>query len=171
MNHANPSLDPDDLPRLKAAPLTQVSPRLPPCRALQQASRWLLITLAVALVPLNESPLSPWQPWLAGATGVLGGLLVLLGWLEAGRRAYGLREHDLIHRRGLLVRRIQVLPLVRLQHVETSSNPVERGFGLVRLSCFTAGGRGADLVLEGLPAERAAAIRQYLLARLSGEET
>jgi membrane protein YdbS with pleckstrin-like domain len=60
-----------------------------------------------------------------------------------------------------------VLPLARLQHVETLSNPVERAFGLVRLSCFTAGGRGADLILEGLPVERAEAIKQHLLARLS----
>jgi membrane protein YdbS with pleckstrin-like domain len=167
MTMPNSSLAPESLPRLEQAPLTPVSPRLSPCQAVQQSFGWLLMTLVVGFVPLGDSPLAIWQPWLAGALAGLGVVRVMLGWIEARQRAYGLREHDLIYRRGLLVRRTQVLPLVRLQHVETLSNPVERSFGLVRLSCFTAGGRGADLILEGLPGERAEAIKQHLLARLS----
>ncbi len=167
MTMPNASLAPESLPRLAQAPLTPVSPRLSACRAVQQSANWLLMTLVVALLPLGESPLATWQPWLAGAVAGLGLVMITLGWIEARRRAYGLREHDLIYRRGLLVQRTQVLPLVRLQHVETLSNPVERLFGLVRLACFTAGGRGADLTLEGLSAERAEAIKQHLLGRLS----
>lgn len=167
MTTANASLDPDSLPQLSQAPLTPVSTRLSACRALQQAANWLLLTLVAALFPLVDSPLAIWQPWLAGAVAGLGLVMISLGWIEARRRAYGLRERDLIYRRGLLVQRTQVLPLARLQHVETLSNPVERTFGLVRLACFTAGGRGADLTLEGLSAERAEAIKQHLLRQLS----
>ncbi|QTF94278.1 PH domain-containing protein [Halomonas sp. BM-2019] len=167
MLFSNPSLDPETLPRLETAPLTPVSPRLAPCQALLVLVRWLVITAVVLVFPVRDEALAHWQPWLAAATGGLGLIAVTLGWIEARRRAYGLREHDLIYRRGLLVRRTQVLPLVRLQHVETLSNPVERAFGLVRLACFTAGGRGADLLLEGLPASRAEAVKQYLLARLA----
>lgn len=167
MTTANASLDPDSLPRLAQAQLTPVSLRLSACQVVQQSANWLLMTLVVAFMPLGDSPLAIWQPWLAGALAFLGAVMVTLGWLEARRRAFGLREHDLIYRRGLFVRRTQVLPLVRLQHVETLSNPVERAFGLVRLACFTAGGRGADLIIEGLTAERAEAIKQHLLERLS----
>lgn len=169
MTMPNASLAPESLPRLEQAPLTPVSPRFAACQAVQQSFGWLLITLMVGFVPLGESPLTIWQPWLAWALAGLGVVRVVLGWIEARQRAYGLREHDLIYRRGLLVRRTQALPLVRLQHVETLSNPVERVFGLVRLACFTAGGRGADLILEGLPAERAEAIKQHLLARVSAD--
>jgi membrane protein YdbS with pleckstrin-like domain len=167
MTMHNLSLDPESLPRLDQASLSPVSSRLSFCRAVQQAFNWLLMSLVVGFVPLDNSPLAIWQPWLAGGLAGLGVVMVILGWIEARQRAYGLREHDLIYRRGLLVRRTQVLPLVRLQHVETLSNPVERAFGLVRLACFTAGGRGADLTLDGLSAKRAEAIKQHLLAHVS----
>lgn len=165
---SNLSIDPDALPTVERAHLTPVSPRLAPCVALQQLWRWLLITAVVLLFPVASEALSARQPLFAAAVGALGVAMVALGWYEARRRAYGVREHDIIYRRGLLIRRTQVLPLVRLQHVETLSSPIERAFGLVRLACFTAGGRGADLLLEGLPAPRAEAVKQYLLSRLDG---
>ncbi|WP_416140411.1 PH domain-containing protein [Halomonas sp. HK25] len=168
MSFRNPAIDPEALPTLASLPLSPVSPRLAPCQAVMVLVRWLVVTAVVLLFPVGDEALAHWQPWLASATGGLGLIAVALGWVEARRRAYGLREHDLIYRRGLLVRRTQVLPLVRLQHVETLSHPVERAFGLVRLACFTAGGRGADLVLEGLPALRAEAVKQHLLAHLGG---
>ena len=167
MTFHNEAIDPEALPSLAVVPLTPVSPRLAPCQAILLLVRWLVVTAMVLLFPVRDEALALWQPWLAATAGGLGLISVALGWVEARRRAYGLREHDLIYRRGLLVRRTQVLPLVRLQHVESLSNPVERAFGLVRLACFTAGGRGADLVLEGLPAPRAEAVKQHLLARLS----
>ncbi|MFY0990559.1 PH domain-containing protein [Halomonas sp. C05BenzN] len=169
MVHTNLPLDPERLPRLEAIPLTPVSPRLAPCQALQQLWRWWLLALLASLVPLSEPPLADWQGTLAIGIAGLGLVLAVFAWVEARRRAYGLREHDLCYRRGLWVRRTQVLPLVRLQHVETLSTPLERAFGLVRLACFTAGGGGADLVLEGLPADRAEAVKRYLLARLESE--
>nr|WP_255698489.1 PH domain-containing protein [Halomonas desiderata] len=147
-----------------------VSPRLAPCQAVLRSLHWLLLTALAAFMPLMIAEIAAWQPWPAVGVGLLGVISVVLGWLEARRRTYGLRQHDLIYRRGLLVQSTQVLPLARLQHIETSSNPVERAFGLVRLVCFTAGGRGADMVLEGLTADRAAAIRQHLLARLERAE-
>jgi uncharacterized protein len=168
VSFTNLSLDPDTLPALEVAPLTPVSRRLAPCQAIQQLGRWVFITALVLLFPVQHEALAEWQPWIASGVAALGLVAVVLGWCEARRRAYGVREHDVIYRRGLLVRRTQVLPLVRLQHVETLSNPVERAFGLVRLACFTAGGRGADLLLEGLPAARAEAVKQHLLARLEG---
>nr|WP_275298148.1 PH domain-containing protein [Halomonas campisalis] len=153
---------------MEQAPLTPVSPRLAPCQAVSLLGRWALVTLLVLFFPVQHEAAAEWQLVAATAVALVGLAAVGLGWVEARRRAYGVREHDLIYRRGLLVRRTQVLPLVRLQHVETLSNPVERAFGLVRLACFTAGGRGADLLLEGLPASRAEAVKQHLLARLEG---
>lgn len=167
MTFDNPSLDPECLPALERAPLTPVSRRLAPCQALLRLIHWAFIVTVAWVFPVQHELLAQWQPWLAAGVAGLGVVIIVLGWLETRRRGYGLREHDLIYRRGLLVRRIQVLPLVRLQHVETLSNPVERAFGLVRLACFTAGGRGADLLLEGLSAERAEAVKQHLLMRLA----
>lgn len=163
----NEALDPDALPRWERVTLTPVSKRLAPCHALTLLGRWALVALVVLIFPAQVEELARWQPLAAGMTLLLGLAVSALGWAEARHRAYGLREHDLIYRRGLLVQRTRVLPIARLQHVETLSNPIERGFGLVRLVCFTAGGRGADLVLEGLPDERAEAVKQHLLANVN----
>ncbi|MGR4068711.1 PH domain-containing protein [Halomonas sp. LR3S48] len=168
MTFSNPSLEAQRLPLLEEALLEPVSRRLAPCQAVLRTLHWLFLALVACFLPLLREEFAVWLPWLLVGVATLGGSSVLMGWCDARRRAYGLRLHDLIYRRGLLVRRTQVLPLVRLQHVETLSNPIERAFGLVRLACFTAGGRGADMVLEGLTAERAAAIRQHLLAQLEG---
>ncbi|RCV87288.1 PH domain-containing protein [Billgrantia montanilacus] len=166
MTFDNPSLDPEGLPKVEHAPLTPVSRRLAPCQAVLRLIHWAFIVVVAWVFPVQHELLAEWQPWLAAAVAGLGVIIIAMGWVEARGRGYGLREHDLIYRRGLLVRRTQVLPLVRLQHVETLSNPVERAFGLVRLACFTAGGRGADLLLEGLSAERAEAVKRHLLTRL-----
>ncbi|QJQ94681.1 MULTISPECIES: PH domain-containing protein [Halomonadaceae] len=162
---SNTTLDVQQLPRMEEAPLVPVSRRLAPCLLLQRLLRWLLLIAFVLWVPI-DTELSAWQPWAAAAIAVVGLTMLMLGFCEARRRAYALREHDLIYRRGLLVRRTQVLPLVRLQHVETLSNPLERLFGLVRLSCYTAGGRGADLLMEGVSRQEAEAVKSYLLSRL-----
>lgn len=167
MSFRNEVLDPADLPRWERVALTPVSPRLAPCQALLIMSRWALVALLVLFFPITVDELVRLKPVVAGAVSLLGIALAGVGWIEARRRAYALRENDLIDQRGLLVRRTRVLPIARLQHVETLSNPLERACGLVRLVCFTAGGRGADLVLAGLSAERAEAVKQHLLARVS----
>ncbi|MBA2778505.1 PH domain-containing protein [Billgrantia kenyensis] len=166
MTFTNAALDPQRLPALREARLVPVSPRLAPCQAVLRSLHWLFLSALAALFPFLHEDLAPWQPWPAVGLALLGLFAVGLGWCEARRRAYGLRQHDLLYRRGLLVQRLQVLPLARLQHIETLSNPVERLFGLERLVCFTAGGRGADLVIEGLSRDRAAVVRQHLLAQL-----
>lgn len=151
---------------LAETPLGPLSPRLAPCQALHKAASWLVVVMAVAWMPLGDSALLAWRGWLVAGGGGFAMLGVGLAWCEARRRAYALREHELVQRRGLLVQRLQALPLARLQHIETRSNPLERCFGLVRLACFTAGGRSADVVIEGLPRAEAESLKQQLLVRL-----
>lgn len=168
MTHCDPPAGAESCRGLGESPLQPLSPHLAPCLALHKAAGWLVVVLAVAWMPLGDSPLLAWRAWLVAGVAGCAALGVGLAWCEARRRGYALREHDIVQRRGLLVRRLQALPLVRLQHIETRSNPLERCFGLVRLACFTAGGRGADLLIEGLPAAQAELLKQQLLDRLSG---
>lgn len=43
-----------------------------------------------------------------------------------------------------------MVPYVRLQHVDTQRNVVERLFGLSKIVVYTAGSRGADVTVPGL---------------------
>ena len=166
MTLRNESVPIDELPALEEASLTPVSRRFAPYRVFSTLAFWVPLALIVGLAPLGADV----SMLLRAALGVLvlaaGVGSATLAWVEARRRAFGLRQEDLIHVSGLLVRRTTVLPVCRIQHVETATGPLERAFGLMRLTCFTAGGSSADLVLAGLRPQTAEQVRQYLLQRV-----
>jgi len=96
-------------------------------------------------------------------------LVLLIGayrWIDAGKRGWALREHDLIARHGILWQSTTTLPFARIQHVETTSGPLERAFKLARLKLFTAGGMTADLVLIGLDGGTADSLREHLAEQI-----
>ena len=129
----------------------------------------LLVGLPVVLVATVAGVIA-----FGGQVGILAGagaLLVALGlttygYLDARVFGWAVREHDLVTRQGIIWRRTVVVPLVRIQHVEITSGPLERAFGTLRLQAFTAGSGGADLVIYGLEPERAERLRGYLRTRI-----
>lgn len=159
------------LPALEEVSLTPVSARFLPYRILGSLLFWVPLALIVGLVPIGpDLPLLA-RGAVAGVVAGFGILVATLAALEARRRAYALRQEDLIHVTGLLVQRTTVLPVCRIQHVETASGPLERAFGIMRLTCYTAGGSSADLVLAGLRPETAESIRQFLLQRIRARDS
>lgn len=168
---SNDVVDPTSLPDFQRAPLQPVSERFAPYAMLTSAIFWLVLALAamsIPRLPMVEFEVPIWV--------VLAPVLALLWFsavagLDARRRRWALREHDLIYRSGLIWQRTAILPFARIQHVETASGPIERMFGLMRVKCFTAGGMSADLTVEGLQRDAARRVRQYLLEQISEEVT
>ncbi len=101
-----------------------------------------------------------------GAAALLAVALAVYGYLDAHVFGWAVREHDLVTRQGVVWRKTVVVPLVRIQHVELASGPLERAFGTSRLQVFTAGSGGADLVIYGLEPERADRLRGHLRTRI-----
>lgn len=137
--------------------------------------RYTLISSLVIWAPLLLAPL------IMRAVGnvpallaeILGGVIVafaigvaLYRWFDAGFRGWALREHDLAARRGIFWRTLTVLPIARIQHVETTSGPLERSHGLARLKLYTAGGMTADLTVIGLNHETADRLREHLVEQI-----
>ncbi len=79
------------------------------------------------------------------------------------RLAYSTDHGVLRLRYGVLVHTEKVIPTRRLQHIDIDRGPVERWFGLVSLSVFTAGGRRATFSLPGLSPQTAEALRAQLV--------
>ncbi|ABI56499.1 PH domain-containing protein [Alkalilimnicola ehrlichii MLHE-1] len=165
---SNAPVDPQRLPALEAQSLQPVSPRFAPYQLISRFLSLLPLAFLAWLLPVMTGMPLAMRPVLLAGVGLLLVVSPVLAWLEARRRAWAVREQDVTYQSGLLVQRTTVLPFVRIQHVETASNPVERAFGLVRLTCFTAGGAGGDLVIQGLERDRAERLRQYLLDRIQG---
>lgn len=68
---------------------------------------------------------------------------------------YEVREDSLFLNRGVVTLVRTVVPYVRIQHVDVSRGPVERALGLSSVVVYTAGSRGADVTIPGLPPARA----------------
>ena len=62
-----------------------------------------------------------------------------------------------------MFRSVTAVPYNRIQHVETSSTPFDRKYGLASLQIFTAGGTGGDLKIGGLAKDVAEKLRLYIL--------
>lgn len=110
-----------------------------------------------------------------GATGgdaVVGAVLAAgivavgaaLDWILGRRvRAWGYaeRDDDLIVRRGVMFRRVSVVPYGRMQFVDVTAGPLERAFGLATVQLHTAAA-ATDARIPGLVAEEAARLRDQL---------
>ena len=76
---------------------------------------------------------------------------------------YTEREDDLIVSRGVLVRRLSVVPYGRMQFVNVTAGPVERAFRLATVKLHTAAA-ASDARIPGLEREEAARLRDRLAA-------
>ena len=76
---------------------------------------------------------------------------------------YAERDHDLLVRHGLLVRRLSIVPYARMQFVDVSAGPLERLFGLASVQLHTAAA-ASDARIPGLPSGEAARLRDRLAA-------
>ena len=76
---------------------------------------------------------------------------------------YAERDDDLLVRRGVMIRRLSVVPYGRMQFVDVTAGPVERSFGLATVRMHTAAA-ASDARIPGLTAAEAARLRDNLTA-------
>ncbi len=75
---------------------------------------------------------------------------------------FEVRDDELYLERGVLTRVRTVAPIRRIQHLDVSQNVLENMLGVGKLVIYTAGTRGADIIIPGLPYEYAEALRDRL---------
>ena len=97
----------------------------------------------------------------AAGVAVAAGIVL---WVERRRYrawAYREREEDLVVSRGVLVRRVSVVPYGRMQFVEVTAGPFERVFRLATVQLHTAAA-ASDARIPGLERDEAARLRDRL---------
>ncbi len=138
------------------------SPRLRRVRHVEALVPAAAAAVAIAvLLAVREGALAA----VAGAVVVLaaGGVFDVLLQRRVGAWGYLEREDDLLVQRGLMVRRLSVVPYGRMQFVDVTAGPVERSFGLATVRLHTAAA-ASDARIPGLEAEEAARLRDQLTA-------
>lgn len=170
---SNSPMDLDDLPSVAAMELQPVSPHYPKIAVMQSSLAvvpplLIMIAMLAMIFYINPERLEQFSP---GDILLEAGLPVLLLCLvivvvvykEAKTKTYCLREHDLIFHYGLLTKRTVVQPLLRVQHLEVSQNPLEAKWGLASLKLFSAGGFRHTFAIPGLTKEQAEKLRQRVV--------
>jgi membrane protein YdbS with pleckstrin-like domain len=138
-----------------------------PSQRLLQVRR---IQLVIATVPLALIVGLAVGSASAAIGGVVAAAIVVAGLVaERGlaRRVaswgYAERHEDLMIRRGVLVRRLSVVPYGRMQYIDVTAGPVERSFGLATLRMHTAAA-ASHARIPGLERDAAARLRDQLAA-------
>ncbi|MDJ0940513.1 MAG: PH domain-containing protein [Woeseiaceae bacterium] len=122
----------------------------------------VVLMCVVEFAPPVEIPLTLLR-W--GVLGLFGAALLTWPLVAVPRQGYIVRDKDIVFRAGVLWRSVTAIPYNRIQHVETSSTPLNRHFGTATLKLFTAGGAGGDMKIDGLPADTAEQLRVMILEK------
>lgn len=146
------------------------SPKLGALRHVEALAGTVAVLLVIGL-PLVLSGQVLAAGIAAAAVVVAGVLTDVL--LQRRVAAWGFceRADDLLVRRGVLVRRLSLVPYGRMQFVDVSAGPLERAFGLATLRLHTAAA-ASDARVPGLPRAEAERLRDQLStlggARMAG---
>ena len=138
----------------------QISPKYVRVQFISTGS-FLLIVIAAMLV-LTLLMHQPWA-WIPG-----GILTVILVWTlailprQARSIGYQLRDDDLVFRRGILWQRFVAVPYGRMQLVDITHGPLDRGFGIAQLKFVTAAAT-TGVVIPGLEQQTAETLRDHLI--------
>lgn len=138
-----------------------VSPKLARARLAGSAVVFGIPILAFLIVALAAE-----QSW---AWFVVAPLALFLGWTmwliprQVRAIGYAERDNDLLIRKGIMFRELNVVPYGRMQMVDVEAGPIANLLGIASVKLQTAS-VGTDAEIPGLLADDAAALRDHLSA-------
>ncbi len=140
-------------------PAHQVSPRAKTWWAVRAAIRWVVV-IPVVTVVLAVIPDVPWYVAVAAflvlAAACAAHLIVMPRFRYAFHR-WEINQVAVYSQEGWLTRSRVLIPVSRVQVIDTVAGPLERAFGLSTVTVTTASSAGT-VRISGLPTETAHAI-------------
>lgn len=168
----NPEIDIDDLPQADSVAWLGMDPQF--TRRLMAQSALTLLVLLVGITALQfvlraalaDEGIEMSFGWLWFLIPLAAVPLFAWPMISVPRIGYAVRDKDIIYKSGVFWHTVTAIPFNRIQHVEKSSTPLDRRFGIASLQLFTAGGTGGDLKIHGLPVGTAESLRAYILEKV-----
>ena len=121
----------------------------------------LVLVLAAAIVA-NIITGVMWQWIPAGVVLVVTAISMIITPRQARSFGYQLRRDDLVFRRGILWQRVVAVPYGRMQLVDITHGPLDRGFGIAQLKLVTAAA-SSGVTIPGLTQGAAEQLRDTLI--------
>ena len=102
---------------------------------------YFLITVALVWLTLAFS----WPVWIMITAAILTFLLIPIEIIVFPRLRYqtwryGINEHEIELEYGIIIRRRTLIPMVRIQHVDSKQGPIQKHYGLTTIIFSTAAG-------------------------------
>ena len=122
---------------------------------------WGAIIIAGSWALIRFTPVTDWWVYLAAGV-ILGGSLIETIVSPAWRYRfwrYEIREDEVDLQHGWFVQKRQLIPMTRIQHVDTRRGPLQRRFGLASVVFFTAAG---SMEIPALSQDVAASVRDRI---------
>jgi len=160
---ATPETTPDDTSA--AARGGSADPTPEPTRHLAPAARWLWrlqgLMAAVAAVVVARAATDVAPAWLRSAAALLVAIVAVgvIPELRWRRWRYDVRELEIDIRRGVFKVTRRLIPMLRVQHVDTTRGILEQLFGLSTVVVHTAAG---ETTIPALDEGEAAALRDRI---------
>ena len=169
----NIQIDVDELPDVGVLDLQPLESNYKYVRLIGWAIFALIVIVVITIVLTNVTSPEAMKWILMTAVPVLS-LLVILSFVSSYfgffQMAFALRSKDILFKKGLIFRKITIIPFNRIQHCEVNHGPVDRMFNLASLKVFTAGGEASDLEIPGLTESRAQMIKDYIIGKAGLDE-
>ena len=121
------------------------------------------ITLVVLIDDINQNL---WLPISIAAVILTAVATFIIGTGSFRRKAYAIREKDIVFRTGWIIQKLHIVPFNRVQHCLVQSGPIERKFRLASLSIYTAASNVTDISIHGLKSEDAETLKAYILEQI-----
>lgn len=149
---------------MPAEPLPEPTQRLPA----QARSYWattgafqglgLVLAALIARGSLGDAGVDGWWTWLPLAVAAVGAalLVAVLPPLRWRRWRYEVRDEEIDLRHGALVVRRTLIPIRRVQHVNSEAGPLQDSYGLATVTFHTAAG---GVQIPALGKEEAESVR------------
>lgn len=126
-----------------------------------QCAIWLVIIAAAALALIRFTPITTW--WIVAVATALGvGSIIETAVSPAWRYKYWryeIREDEVDLQHGFVMQKRQLIPMSRIQHVDTRRGPLQQRFGLSSVVFYTAAGA---MEIPALSQEVAAGVRDRI---------
>ena len=142
----------------------RVSPKLVTARRITLCLTLIPVVAVIVVLALIPGII----PAVAIAVAAVSAVGFVWAWWLIGRRvrsyAYCEREDDLLVSSGILFRRLVIVPYGRMQLVDVTAGPIDRGLGVTTVQLHTAAAT-TDASIPGLEPEVAAQLRDRLAHR------
>jgi membrane protein YdbS with pleckstrin-like domain len=126
----------------------------------------LLAALTLCYVFIEEMQTPVWIATGIGSFIFVTACSFILITASFRRKAYAVREKDVIYRTGWIFQKLHIIPFNRVQHCVVQSGPIERKFGLAGISIYTAAANVHDISIKGLRPDDAESLKTFILQQI-----